>query len=512
MEKKYLKESESEPLGMKILSFLTNFLLIYSTMKSNSKTSKETKKKEVIKSRNHIPDIVIYNDKDSSIYKRVFNHLYLKPLAIYLSEIFNRYLNEPAIKERIIPKLKNIASECDKITYTKQKHEEFFKKIATFARADIIHCKRLFLKKYKHDEIRNRFFDQLLEFSSNNNFISQATFYKNIKYSSITEAKIHCNTMDPNLTFEAAITDTKSTIFRTVMNLLVQGFSCLIGDLICFFPNFEDLYRFLYDNNKDKLQYKSEVCSNTLKFCPLKLKYRMKSYDDLPFEKLNSEVITASKYLKNWIFYKKINKFSDNCPKEILEMPLNRFFCLENQNITNVWNETGRKVNPESSKCHIKGIFRSDLADINRVEDSENIEKLKKKFENFIRSLTTNKNEISSQKNIIIYCILNLNNFYEEFVEETTNIINEKINTIKKTKMNTEKENTDKNRGKNDLKKLITLTHIYIFNLVKDHFKNANFTSETRNLFAFLEKIKKLLNITNIDFDLVIILENFSES
>ncbi|KAK1348525.1 hypothetical protein LUQ84_002128 [Hamiltosporidium tvaerminnensis] len=185
--------------------------------------------------------------------------------------------------------------------------------------------------------------------------------------------------MDPKITFEAAITDTKSTIYRTVMNLLLQGFSCLIGNLICFFPNFEDLYRFLYDNDKDKLQYEIDLFSNTLTFCPLKSKYRMKSYDDLPFQKLNSKVIKNSEYLKNWTFYKKINKFSDICPEEILEMPLNRFFWLGNQNITNVWNETGRKVNPDSSKCPIKGIFRSDLADINQIEDADNIEKLKKK-------------------------------------------------------------------------------------------------------------------------------------
>ncbi|TBU01830.1 hypothetical protein CWI38_0046p0060 [Hamiltosporidium tvaerminnensis] len=116
------------------------------------------------------------------MYKRVFNHLYLERLAIYLSEIFNGYLNEPAIEERILPKCKNIASECDKITDSKQKHEEFFEKIASFSRADIIHCKRLFLEKYKNDQTRNQFFDQLLEFSSNNNFVSQTAFYKNIIY------------------------------------------------------------------------------------------------------------------------------------------------------------------------------------------------------------------------------------------------------------------------------------------------------------------------------------------
>ncbi|TBU20602.1 hypothetical protein CWI38_0046p0050 [Hamiltosporidium tvaerminnensis] len=98
----------------------------------------------------------------------------------------------------------------------------------------------------------------------------------------------------------------------------------------------------------------------------------MKSYDDLPFQKLNSKVIKNSEYLKNWTFYKKINKFSDICPEEILEMPLNRFFGLGIK-ILQI------KVNPDSSKCPIKGIFRSDLADINQIEDADNIEKLKKK-------------------------------------------------------------------------------------------------------------------------------------
>ncbi|TBU01253.1 hypothetical protein CWI36_1395p0010 [Hamiltosporidium magnivora] len=499
---------------MKIFGFLTLFLLIYSTVKSNNKKSKETKKIEVIKSRNHIPDIVIYNDKDSSIYKRVFNQLYVERLTIYFSEIFNGYLNERTYTERILPKLKNIASECEKIADSKQKHEEFFKMVASFARTDIIHCKRLFLVKYKNDKTRNQFFDKLLEFSSNNNFVSQADFYKDIIYSSITEVKTHTTVIDLKKTFEAAINDNESDEFHIVINLLAQGFSRLIGDLICCFPNFEDLYRFLQDNDQDKLKYEIDLFSNTFIDSFFKSKSKTESYNRLPFRDLNFQVIKNSKYLKNCEFYRKELNFFDICPKKMLEMPLNRFFCLgNNQNIINAWNETDERVNPDSSiSCPKKGIFQSDLTNINLIEDADNIEKLKKEFENFLRSFKTNKSKISNQKNTIIYCILNLNNFYEEFVEETTNKINEKINTIKKTKMNTEKENGDKNRGKNDSKKLITLTHIVIFNLVKDHFETADFTFETRNLFAFLEKIKKLLNTINSDFDLVIILENFSES
>ncbi|TBU05654.1 hypothetical protein CWI36_0603p0030 [Hamiltosporidium magnivora] len=228
----------------------TNNINEESDLEEETKVVKE--KPSATEYKKNVLSILIYNDTDSSVSKRIFNQQYLDVLTDYFSKVFNRYLNEHTYEERIFSQLIEIASECDKM-------------------AD--------------------------EFSFNNNFVSRASFHKNRIILSIAEIQTQSSSKEPKKTLETAIKRKTSTENHLVINMLFQGFSNLIADIICYFPNFEDLYKFLEDNDEKKLEYRTDLFSNRLIFSPIKSKYRMESIDDLSFKNLNLRVLKIfSKY------------------------------------------------------------------------------------------------------------------------------------------------------------------------------------------------------------------------
>ncbi|TBT99830.1 hypothetical protein CWI37_1201p0020, partial [Hamiltosporidium tvaerminnensis] len=362
-----LKEAKREEDGVKILKPKNNTPLISqggttleeptNNINEESDLEEETivvkEKPSATEYKKNVLSILIYNDTDSSVSKRIFNQQYLDVLTDYFSKL-----------------------------------RKFFEDISFFAKKDIFNCKQMFLGEYKHSETRNWFFDQLLEFSFNNNFVSRASFHKNRIILSIAEIQTQSSSKEPKKTLETAIKRKTSTENHLVINMLFQGFSNLIADIICYFPNFEDLYKFLEDNDEKKLEYRTDLFSNRLIFSPIKSKYRMESIDDLSFKNLNLR--------------------------------------LSNKSYS-----TEISMNPNKA-VFSKYKASKDLPDSNIIDSLCDTEVATNKFTEFLKKLEVKEKKKPNQGKSKIFCILNLNEFYEEFAEEMKTQIKERTNTMRR--------------------------------------------------------------------------------
>ncbi|TBT99531.1 hypothetical protein CWI39_1989p0010 [Hamiltosporidium magnivora] len=361
---------------MKIVFLIISFLAVYSGNKSRNRVVNRSKKPSATEYKKNVLSILIYNDTDSSVSKRIFNQQYLDVLTDYFSKVFNRYLNEHTYEERIFSQLIEIASECDKM-------------------AD--------------------------EFSFNNNFVSRASFHKNRIILSIAEIQTQSSSKEPKKTLETAIKRKTSTENHLVINMLFQGFSNLIADIICYFPNFEDLYKFLEDNDEKKLEYRTDLFSNRLIFSPIKSKYRMESIDDLSFKNLNLRVLKRCLYFGN----------------------------QTSTELSNKSYSTEISMNPNKA-VFSKYKASKDLPDSNIIDSLCDTEVATNKFTEFLKKLEVKEKKKPNQGKSKIFCILNLNEKDKYY---------EKIGFKQKDEINNEKEKNDETLENMDSQRFKPLTH-----------------------------------------------------
>ncbi|KAK1347908.1 hypothetical protein LUQ84_002605 [Hamiltosporidium tvaerminnensis] len=226
---------------MKPIIFLFYILVTYTVTNKRNKQIKMLQKKSKPKTIKSIPDFVIYNDKNSLVYKILLNKPHIEGISNYLSTIFNRYLNQESFETKI----KEIVSDFKKIPHNEKNYEELYDTVSSYLENQLDDHKEMFLTKYKTDEIRKQFFEYMFRTSKNEICIPDSYFLAPaIKYS-VSKLGVCTSFKTSEEVFLKNIEKTGTLENDIIINVLIRRFENFILYIQTFLPIIKIFVTFL---------------------------------------------------------------------------------------------------------------------------------------------------------------------------------------------------------------------------------------------------------------------------